>query len=68
MLPHPWTKSKFNGVYLRNNLPKIKDGAYVTNPEEYSKTVGTHWIVLYENVDNATYFDSFGIEYIPNRN
>ena len=26
---------KFNGVYSRNNLPKIKDGAYVTNLEEY---------------------------------
>ena len=24
-------ESKFNGVYSRNNLPKIKDGAYVTN-------------------------------------
>ena len=24
-------KSKFNGVYSRNNLHKIKDGAYVTN-------------------------------------
>ena len=22
-------KPKFNGVYLRNNLPKIKDGAYI---------------------------------------
>ena len=26
---------KFNGVYSRNNLPKIKDGAYVINLEEY---------------------------------
>ena len=24
-------EAKFNGVYSRNNLPKIKDGAYVTN-------------------------------------
>ena len=23
---------KFNGVHSRNNLPKIKDGAYVINP------------------------------------
>ena len=22
-------KTRFNGVYSRNNLPKIKDGAYV---------------------------------------
>ena len=55
---------KFNGVYSGNNLPKIKDGAYVTNFDEY-KLIGTHWIALYVNDDNgsasydATYFDSF---------
>ena len=26
---------KFNGVYSRNNLRKIKDGAYVINLDEY---------------------------------
>ena len=40
MLPHPLTnfemqkyqnESKFNGVYSRNNLFKIKDVAYVIN-------------------------------------
>ena len=39
MLPHPLTnfelqkqnEPKFNGVYSRSNLPKIKDGAYVIN-------------------------------------
>ena len=36
-------KPKFNGVYSRNNLPKIKDGAYVINHDEY-KSIGTHWI------------------------
>ena len=39
---------KFNGVYSRNNLPKIKDGAFVTNLDEY-KSIGTHWIALYVN-------------------
>ena len=39
MPPHPLTsfeiqkyyqnETKFNGVYSRNNLPKIKDGTYV---------------------------------------
>ena len=24
-------KPKFNGVYLRSNLPKTRDGAYVIN-------------------------------------
>ena len=40
-------ESRFNGVYSRNNLPgKIKDGAYVTNLDEYAD-VGTHWIALF---------------------
>ena len=42
---------RFNAVYSRNNLPKIKDGAYVINLDEYSdmKLVGLlcmHWIIL----------------------
>ena len=36
---------KFNGVYSRNNLPKIKDGTYVINLDEF-KSIGTHWIAL----------------------
>ena len=55
---------KFNGVYLRNNLSKIKNGAYKINPDEY-ESIGTHWIALYVNAENVTYFDSFGVEYIP---
>ena len=56
--------SKFNGGFSRYNLPnKIKDGAYVTNLDEYSD-VGTRWIALWINND-ATYFDSFGVEHIP---
>ena len=26
---------KYNSMYSRNNLPKIKDGAYVINLDEY---------------------------------
>ena len=37
---------RFNGVYSRDNPPKIKDWAYVINLDEYSD-VGTHWIALY---------------------
>ena len=44
---------KFNGFYSRNNLPKIKDGAYVINLDEY-KSIGTHWIALYVDDNNAT--------------
>ena len=36
-------KPKLNGVYFRNNLPKIKDVAYVINLDEY-KSIRTHWI------------------------
>ena len=56
---------RLNVVYSRNNLPKIKDGAYVINLDDY-KSIGTHWIALYVNGDNVIYFDSFGIEHIPN--
>ena len=27
---------KFNGPYLRNNLPRIKDGVYIINLEEFN--------------------------------
>ena len=27
-------ESRFTGVYSRNNLPKLKDGAYVINLDE----------------------------------
>ena len=45
-------KPKFNGVYSRNNLSKIKDGAYVINFDEFEST-------LYVNSENVTYFDSW---------
>ena len=74
MLPHLLTnfeiqkyyqnKPKFNGVYSRDNLPKVKDGTYVVNFDEY-KSVGTQWIAVYVNGDNVTYFDNFGVQYIP---
>ena len=73
MLPHPLTnfemqtyyqnKPKFNGVYSRNNLAKIKDGAYTINLDEY-ELIGTHWIALYVNAKNVTYFESFGVNYV----
>ena len=54
----------FNGVYSRNSLPKLKDVEYVINLSEY-KSIGTHWMTLYVNAKNVTYFDSFGVENIP---
>ena len=74
MPPHPLTnfeiqkyyqnEPKFNGAYSRNNLVKIKNEVYVVNLDEY-KSIETHWIALYVNGDNVTYFDSFGGEHTP---
>ena len=55
---------RFNNVCSRENLPRIRDGAYVINLDEYSD-IGTHWISLYVINNNVTYFDSFGVEHIP---
>ena len=55
---------KFNGIYSRNNLPKIKVGTYVINLDEF-RSIGTHWIDLHVHGNNTIYFDSFGIEHIP---
>ena len=55
---------KFNDVYLRNNLPNIKDGAYVINLDEF-KSIGTDWKALYVNGNKVIYFDSFEVEHIP---
>ena len=56
---------RFNGVYSRDNLPdKKNNGAYEINLDDYSD-VGTHWIALYVNTKTVTYFDSFGVVYIP---
>ena len=74
MLHHPLTnfeiqkyyqnEPRFKGVYSRDNLTEIKDGAYIINLDEYSD-VGTHWVALYVNNNNVTYFDSFRVEHIP---
>ena len=75
MPPHPLTnfeiqryfqnKTKFNGAFSRNNFPKtIIDGAYVINLDEYAD-VGTHWLALFCNRNETPYFDSFGVEHVP---
>ena len=53
---------EFNGVYSRNNLPKIKE-AYVTNLDVY-ESIRTHWIALYVNANSLVYFDSCEVERI----
>ena len=76
MPPHPLTnfeiqkfyqnESRFIGVYFWETicLKKIKDGVYVINLDEYAD-VGTHWIVLFCNRNEIVYFDSFGVEHVP---
>ena len=77
MPPHPLTnfeiqrhyenEPRFNVVFSRNNLPKtIKSGAYVINLDEYAD-LGTHWIVLFCNRNEIVYFDSFGVEHVPEK-
>ena len=55
MSPHPLAnyeiqkyyqnEPRFNGVYSGDNLPKIRDGAYVINLDEYSD-IGTYRIAF----------------------
>ena len=65
---------------IESNIPgqgEIQEGeetiravAYIINLDVY-ELIETHWIAFYVNDDNgsasynATYFDSFGVEYIP---
>ena len=47
-------------------LKKINDGAYVINLDKYAN-VGTHWIAVFcKKKNEIIYFDSFGVEYVPN--
>ena len=76
MQPHPMTnfelkkyyqnKPKFNGVFSRNSLPKIKYEVYIINLDEY-KSIGIQRMALYKNRYNVTEIDCFGIEYIPKK-
>ena len=62
---HYQKESRFNWVFSRETFPKkIKDGTYVINLDEYAD-VGTHWIALFCNRSEIVYFDSFGVEDVP---
>ena len=66
MRPHPLTnfeiqknyqnEHKLNGVYSRNNLPKIKDGAYAIN--------GVWWVRSNRYWFNGSSFDSLICQFI----
>ena len=51
---------KFNGAYSNDNLPKRRDGSYVTNFDELRLTE-FHWIALFVNGDNVDILDKFTV-------
>ena len=56
---------RFNGFFSRDNMSKkIKDGTYVINLDDYAD-VGTHWIALFCNRSEIVYYNSFGVEHVP---
>ena len=55
-------KDRFNGVYPREKLPRIKDRVYVNLVDKQSEE--THQASLFVDKNIAVYFDSFSIEYI----
>ena len=55
---------RYNDVFSRNKLPRMKDGAYVINLDD-KNSKGTHLVSLIIDRNLAVHFDSFGIEHIP---
>ena len=55
---------RFNGIFPRYSWLRIKDGAYVINLDD-KNSKGKHWVSLFIDKNIVIYFDSFGIEYIP---
>ena len=53
-----------NGVFSRDNLPKTKKIAFFINLDD-KQSKGTHWVSLFIYRNTAEYFNSFGIQYIP---
>ena len=58
---HPLTSFEIQKYY--QNEPRF-NGVYVINLDEYSD-IETHWVSLHVHNNDATYFDSFGVEHIP---
>ena len=55
---------RLNGIFSRNNLPRIKNEVYqITRDDKNDK--GIHWVPFFIHKNVAICFDVFGIEYIP---
>jgi len=52
-----------NGIYSRDNIPKLlNDGWYIINLDRQN-AIGTHWTTFYVSKSQPNlYFDSFGFE------
>ena len=48
-------------VVIKNELHKLK-GRYIICNYQTSDFVGTHWIAMYKDTDQAFYFNSFGTQ------
>ena len=48
---------RFNSVFSRNSLARIKDGAYVINIDD-KNSKRKHWVSLFINKNIAIYSDS----------
>ena len=66
MSPHPLTNFEIQKYQNepRDNLPKLENGSYVINLDEYYD-IGSHWVALYVRNNDVTYFDFFVVEHIP---
>ena len=45
-----------NGIYIKNQLPKLKNGSYIINLNGHS-----HWVALIKHGIEYFYFDSYGV-------
>ena len=51
-------------MLIHNLTNAAKDETYAVNLDNY-KSIITHWIALHINGNDATCFDSFGVDNIP---
>ena len=64
MLRHPSTNFEIQRYYQRE--PKFNSIYCITNFDKL-KSTATHWIPLYVNNKNVTYFDRFGVEHVSKK-
>ena len=59
-------KDLFNEVSIDNAI-KAADicRKFLPDFKKVFESIRTHWIALYVDAENVTYFDSFGLEHIP---